>query len=75
MSATRTRVAAVSPVRYTVGAPMTDRARTPIPTPTDAERARRRAFLALPMSERLRRGVEFSRFALRNLGAARQDRP
>jgi hypothetical protein len=38
----------------------------------DAERARRRAFLRLPMSERLRRGVEFSRFALRNLGAARR---
>ena len=37
-----------------------------------AERARRRAFLRLPMSERLRRGVEFSRFALRNLGAARR---
>ena len=38
----------------------------------DAERARRRAFVRLPMSERLRRGVEFSRFALRNLGAARR---
>jgi hypothetical protein len=37
-----------------------------------AERDRLRAFLRLPMSERLRRGVEFSRFALRNLGAARR---
>jgi hypothetical protein len=38
----------------------------------DAERERLRAFLRLPMSERLHRGVEFSRFALRNLGAARR---
>ena len=39
-----------------------------------AERARRQTFLALPMSERLRQGVAFCRFALRNLGAARRDR-
>jgi hypothetical protein len=38
----------------------------------DAERERRLAFLRLPMHERLRRGVEFSRFALRNLGVARR---
>jgi hypothetical protein len=38
----------------------------------DAERERRLAFLRLPMHERLRRGAEFSRFALRNLGVARR---
>ena len=43
-------------------------------TPADAERERLRAFLRLPMSERLRRGIAFSRFAVRNLGAARRPR-
>ena len=38
----------------------------------DPERERRLAFLRLPMHERLSRGAEFSRFALRNLGAARR---
>ncbi|MGH2944956.1 MAG: hypothetical protein ACRDPC_01580 [Solirubrobacteraceae bacterium] len=46
------------------------------PTPSrkaaDAERERSRAFLRLPMDERLRRGVAFSKFALRNFGAARR---
>jgi hypothetical protein len=46
----------------------------PDPAQAEAERERLRAFLRLPMSERLRRGVEFSRFALRNLGAARRPR-
>jgi hypothetical protein len=41
-------------------------------TSADAERERRLAFLRLPMHERLRRGVEFSQFALRNLGVARR---
>jgi hypothetical protein len=47
----------------------------PDPRLEAAECARRRAFLALPMSERLRRGVEFSNFALRNVGVARRPKP
>jgi hypothetical protein len=46
----------------------------PNPSLSAAERARLQRFLRLPMSERLRRGVEFSRFALRNAGAARRPR-
>lgn len=48
---------------------------TRLPSTAEAERARRLQFLRLPMSERLRRGVDFSRFALRNLGAARRPLP
>jgi len=46
----------------------------PARSPRDAEHERLRAFLRLPMSERLRRGIAFSRFAVRNLGAARRRR-
>jgi hypothetical protein len=46
--------------------------KTRLPSTAEAERGRREQFLRLPMSERLRRGVEFSRFALRNRGAARR---
>jgi hypothetical protein len=52
--------------------PAHQRSATPaIPESHRAKDERRLAFLRLPMHERLRRGVEFSRFALRNLGAAR----
>lgn len=47
---------------------------SPAPRLSPSERARLRGFLRLPMSERLRRGVAFSRFAMRNTGVARLPR-